>query len=111
VDAEVLLTELVRYEAEIAAIESRFIRVTESLFFIEADDSALIRRHIEQLIEILNNAFGVNNYSRQISADFNRGFRTYPPSVHCVRSILWTIRAARTRIEVPGNDLGSQGIA
>ena len=54
---------------------------------------------VEPLIEILDDAFGVNNYSRQISADFNRGFRTYPPSVHCVRSISWTIRAARMGIE------------
>jgi len=41
----------------------------------------------------------VNNCARQISADFNRGFRTYPLSVHRVRSILWTIRAVRIRIE------------
>ena len=46
---------------------------------------------VEPLIEILDDAFGVNNYSRQISADFNRGFRTYPPSVQTLRprSISW----------------------
>lgn len=98
VNPETLLTELVKYEAKIAAVESRFIRITETLFYIQTDDDALIRQHVEQLIEILDDAFGVNNYARQISADFNREFRNYPPSVHCVRSILWTIRAARTHI-------------
>jgi hypothetical protein len=89
---------LVKYEAKIANGESRFIRITETLFNIKTDDDALIRQHVEQLIEILDDAFGVNNYARQISADFNRGFRNCPPSVHCVRSILWTIRVARTHI-------------
>jgi len=74
VDSEALLAELARYEAEIANIESRFIRITESLFYIKTDDDALIRQRVEQLIEILND-FGVNNYSRQISADFDRAFR------------------------------------
>jgi hypothetical protein len=99
VDPEALLAELAKYEAEIANIESRFIRITESLFYIPTDDDAMIRHRIEQLIEILNHAFGANNYSRQISADFNRASRNYPPTVHRVRSILWTIRAARQRIE------------
>ena len=34
---------------------------------------------VEPLIEILDDAFGVNNYSRQISADFNRGFEPTLP--------------------------------
>lgn len=97
-DYEALLTELARYEADIANLESRFVRVTESLFYM-TDDDGLIRQRVEQLIEILNDAFGVNNFARHISADFNRAFRDYPPSVHRVRSILWTIRAARQRIE------------
>ena len=98
-DSEALLAELARYEAEIANIESRFIRITDKLFYVQREDDALVRQRVEQLIEILNDSFGVNNYSRQISADFDRAFRNYPPSVHRVRSILWTIRAARQRIE------------
>jgi hypothetical protein len=54
------------------------VRITESLFYIKTHDDALIRQRVEQLIEILNDAFGLNNYSRQISADFNRAFRKYP---------------------------------
>jgi len=92
VDAETLWDELVRFEAEIARIEMRFARVTESF-------DALIRQYVGQVIDVLNDALGANEYSRQISADFNRGFRKYPPSVHCVRSIIWTIRAARRGIE------------
>jgi len=98
VDSEALLAELARYEAEIADIESRFIRITDKLFYVQREDDALVRQRVEQLIEILNDSFGVNNYSRQISADFDRA-SNYPPSVHRVRSILWTIRAARQRIE------------
>ena len=99
VDAETLWDELVRFEAEIARIEMRFARVTESLFYIQNDDDALIRQYVGQVIDVLNDALGANEYSRQISADFNRGFRKYPPPVHCVRSIIWTIRAARRGIE------------
>jgi len=98
VDFEALLTELAGYEAEIANIESRFIRITDKLFYLQPEDDALVRQRVEQLIEMLNDAFGVNNYSRQISADFNHGFRNYLLSVS-VRSILWTVRAARQRIE------------
>ena len=98
-DHEALLTELARYEADVADIESRFVRVTESLFYMHTDDEGLIRQRVEQLVEILNDAFGVNNFARHISADFNRTFRDYPPSVHRVRSVLCTIRATRQRIE------------
>jgi hypothetical protein len=42
------VAELARYGAEIANIESRFIRITET------DDDALIRQNVKQLIEILN---------------------------------------------------------
>ena len=98
-DSEASLPELAKCEAEIANIKSRFIRITESQLYLPTDDDALIRQRVEQLIEILNDAFGVNNYSRQISADFNRAFRNYPPTVHRVRSFLWTIRAARQRIQ------------
>ncbi len=97
--AEVLWDALVRFEAEIARIEMQFVRVTETFFYIEEREGALLRQQVEQLIDILNDALGANEYSRHISADFNRGFCTYPPSVHSVRSILWTIRTARRRIE------------
>ena len=40
-DPEALLAELAKYEAEIANIESRFIRITESLFYIPTDDDAM----------------------------------------------------------------------
>ena len=60
-DSEALLAELARFEAEIANMESRFIQITERLFYVRTDDDALIRRNVEQLIEILDDAFGVNN--------------------------------------------------
>ena len=60
-DSEALLAELARYEAEIANIESRFIQITERLFYVRTDDDALIQQNMGQLIEILNDAFGVNN--------------------------------------------------
>jgi hypothetical protein len=77
VDFETPLTELAGYEAEIANIESRFTRITDKLFYLQPEDDALVRQRVEQLIEMLNDAFGVNNYSRQISADFNHGFRNH----------------------------------
>jgi len=49
VDAETLWDELVRFEAEIATIEMRFARVTESLFYIQNDDDALIRQYVGQV--------------------------------------------------------------
>jgi hypothetical protein len=56
VDAETLWDELVRFEAEIARIEMRFARVTESLFYIQNDDDALIRQYVGQVIDVLNDA-------------------------------------------------------
>jgi hypothetical protein len=58
VDSEALLAELVRYEAEIANIETRFIRITDKLFYMQREDDALVRQRVEQLIEILNDALG-----------------------------------------------------
>ena len=52
-DSEALLAELARYEAEIANIESRFIRITDKLFYVQREDDALVRQRVEQLIEIL----------------------------------------------------------
>jgi hypothetical protein len=40
VDSEALLAELARYEAEIANIESRFIRITDKLFYVQREDDA-----------------------------------------------------------------------
>ena len=41
-DSEALLAELARYEAEIADIESRFIRITDKLFYVQREDDALV---------------------------------------------------------------------
>jgi hypothetical protein len=38
VDAEALLTELLRYEAEIATVEPRFIRITNKVFYVQTED-------------------------------------------------------------------------
>jgi hypothetical protein len=56
-----IVAELARCEAETVNIESRFIRITERLFYVRTDDDALIQQNMGQLIEILNDAFGVNN--------------------------------------------------
>ncbi len=68
--AEALWDELVRFEAEIARIEMRFVRVTETFFYIQEREGALIRQQVEQVIDILNDALGANEYSRQISVRF-----------------------------------------
>jgi len=52
----VLLAVLLRYEAETAAIESRFIRITDKLFYVQSEDDTLVRQRVEQLIETLNDA-------------------------------------------------------
>ncbi len=57
--AEALWDELVRFEAEIARIEMRFVRVTETFFYIQEREGTLIRQQVEQVIDILNDALGV----------------------------------------------------
>jgi hypothetical protein len=42
-------------------VESQFVRITDKLFYVQAEDDALIRQRIEQLVEFLNDAFGVNS--------------------------------------------------
>ena len=33
-----------------------FIRITDTLFYVQTEDATLVRRHLEQLIEFLNDA-------------------------------------------------------
>ena len=42
-------------------LESPFVRTTDKLFYVQAEDDVLIRQRIEQLIEFLNDALGVNS--------------------------------------------------
>jgi hypothetical protein len=47
--------------AEIARTEMRFVRVTETFFYIQEREGALIRQQVEQAIDILNDALGQMN--------------------------------------------------
>ena len=49
-DYEALLTELARYEADIVNLESRFVRVTESLFCMTAHSEIVPRLFIASAV-------------------------------------------------------------
>ena len=53
----------------LASVESQFVRTTNKLFYVQAEDDVLIRQSIEQLIEFLNDAFGALLTHRALALD------------------------------------------
>jgi hypothetical protein len=94
------LAEIKRYETEFAAILSRFKKGREGIWIGEGDDP-ILRQYVREIIDLFNEVFGENNYSVQISAEFDNGIRNFSgsPSYKSVENILSVIRAVLTRLD------------
>jgi predicted nucleotide-binding protein len=92
--------ELRRYASELSGIISRFTRDRDGIH-ITAEDDPRLRQYVRELIDLFNDILGRNNYSAQISDEFNNGISNYlsSPSYKCVENILSVVRAAITRFE------------
>jgi predicted nucleotide-binding protein len=79
---------------------SRFTRDRDGIH-ITAEDDPRLRQYVRELIDLFNDILGRNNYSAQISDEFNNGISNFlsSPSYKCVEIILSVVRAAITRFE------------
>jgi hypothetical protein len=94
------IDELKRYASELSGIMSRFTRDRDGIHIATEDDPRL-RQYVRELIDLFSDILGRNNYSAQISDEFNNGISNYisSPSYKCVENILSVVRAAITRFE------------
>src|SRR6516165_8766454 len=93
-----VLAQLKRYENEIAGILSRFHSSRDSID-IQNSDIPIYRQYVRELIDLFHDAYGgQNNYSQQISDEFDDGLRNMSrsPSYSSVETILSLVKAAQT---------------
>lgn len=97
-NADQIIAEIKRYEAELAGILSRFTRSRDSIHIGRGDDP-IFRQYIRELVDLFNDVLGQNSYSRQIVGEFNNGISNFvgSPSYKSVENILSVVRAALTR--------------
>lgn len=97
-NAEEIVTEIRRYQGELAGILSRFTRSPNSISIGPGDDP-IFRQYVREIIDLFNNALGPNSYSHQIIGEFNDGITNWigSPSYKSVENILSVVRAAITR--------------
>lgn len=95
---DVIISEIERYESELARILRGFKRTSGGLH-IGAGDDPLYRQYVRELVDFYNDALGRNVYSRQISHEYSEGFGTYgSPSFKGVENVLSVVRASLTRL-------------
>lgn len=100
-NAEQIVAEVRRYEAELSGILARFHRprTLHGEIHIGDGDDPLFRQYVREVIDLFNDALGSNSYSHQIAHEFSRGISNFvgSPSYKSVENILTLVRAALTR--------------
>lgn len=98
--AEQVIEEMARYEALLAGVLSRFVKMPRSMN-ISPDDDPVYRQIIIEICDLLTDAIGENTYSHNIINTFNEGISNYTgsPSFKSVETILGFVRAALTRFK------------
>jgi predicted nucleotide-binding protein len=93
------LSELKSYEERLTAILSRFNHTRDGIH-IKREDDAPFRQYVRELIDLLNDVLGRNNYSGQIAVEFNEGVSNFigSPSYKSVENIISIVRAVQTRL-------------
>jgi hypothetical protein len=99
VNAEQIVSEIKRYETEVAGILDHFSENREGIWIKRSDDP-IFRQYVREIVELFDDVFGNNNYSVQIANEFNDGIHNFSrsPSYKSVENILSVIRAALTRL-------------
>lgn len=98
-NADTVISELRRYEAELSKILSGFNQTRDGIYIGEGDDP-LFRQYVHELFDLFNDALGPNSYSDRIVGEFNDGIANFvgSPSYKSVENILSIVRAAQTRL-------------
>jgi predicted nucleotide-binding protein len=94
-----LITDIERYEKQLDGILSRFRHTNEGID-ICAEDDPRFRQYVREMIDLLNDALGQNDYSQQIVTEFNDGVSNFyeSPSYKSVETIIGVLRAVQTRL-------------
>lgn len=103
---EELITNLERYESDLSGILSRFTK-TRDRIDIDRNDDPKYRQIVQELVDLLNDSLGRNQYSNSIATIANEGVSnfTYSPSFKSVEDIISVLRSAITRIRRNPNAL------
>ena len=93
-----VIAEFERYEAELARILEGFSHTHDGIHIGQGDDP-LYQQYVRELVDLYNDALGLNSYSSQIAAEFNDGFGYLgSPSFKGVENVLGVVRASLTRL-------------
>ena len=98
---DTVIAELERYEAELARILRGFKRTSTGIYIGEGDDS-LYRQYARELVDLYNDALGLNVYSKQLSVEYSNGFGMYSsPSFKGVENVLAVVKASAQKTGTP----------
>jgi hypothetical protein len=95
-----IIQELERYRAEFTGIMERYVHGHNSLS-IKREDDPRFRSFVIEIIDLLNDTFGKNQYSPLINQIFNEGISNYiqTPSYKSVEDIVSVIDSVITRLK------------
>jgi len=98
--SENLIQELERYRGELTKIMGRFNRSSKS-YHIHAADDPRFRTFVIEIIDILNDSIGANQYSPLINQIFNEGISNFyeSPSYKSVEDIVSVLASVITRLK------------
>jgi len=113
VDGTEIIQILEQYLADFKGILSRFVE-THDAIRIRRDDDPAWRQKVLEVRDLLTDALGPNNYSRQITEYYNEGISNFTgsPSHKSVEDIIGVLGAVVTRLRRnPGLAQRTQGSA
>lgn len=98
--SEEIIQELERYRAELTGIMGRYVHGHNSLR-IKNEDDPRYRTFVIEIVDLLNDSIGPNQYSAIIAQQFNEGITNYlqTPSYKSVEDIVSVIDSVITRLK------------
>ena len=95
-----IIKELERYRNELTAIMGRFIR-SPGNYSIHREDDPRFRTFVIEIIDLLNDSMGENQYSPLINQIFNEGISNFyhPPSYKSIEDIVSVLDSVVTRLK------------
>ena len=98
--SELIIQELIRYRLELSEIMGRFISFPKS-YDITPEDDPRLRTIVTEIIDLLDDSFGDNKYSKTIYSTYNVGISNYlqTPSFKSIEDIVSEISSVITRLE------------
>jgi hypothetical protein len=97
---ENVIKELEQYRAELTSIMERFTRSSSGVH-IHREDDPRFRTFVIEIIDLLNDSIGKNQYSRLINQIFNEGISNFlqSPSYKSVEDVVSVLDSVVTRLK------------